>query len=447
MNSKASCVGLCLLLITVQENVKFRMLRRRRTFAKFKSRRFILYCFVKFCFALRHYFYKMSNLANIYAELLRKYGDNYTITYSAPPSYLVRLVGGREAANKVILFYKEDRNARERIPTTPTKLLTKTKKSSSISELDLTGSPLKDDSIVDAIGDLSLDLHIINRNPWKPDEEYHRGEMADKMRAIICTEQFQKGDGQGSVWFLCDGSDFCHTQLLQYEFNPTHFSRGIVTYAGVLPCNLVTSQSLVRQHSMAGAGALRETFIENCYQVNPNMSLRFNWSTPAPLPLLIDLSAGNVVLNQTFRVGDCSPLTDDFMNQLRILVYIREDIVSYHNDVKLGISRDPIYRCGSGIDMDELRESINKTMTEVSGFTDVFVDGHAEFDIEGVVQQAKLRRLTDLTDKLWDLFKSKTPKLYDFSSLYKVISVSIRLCIIQGSESSLQHALPMCCAL
>lgn len=372
----------------------------------------------------------MSNLANIYAELMRKYGDNYTITYSAPPSYLVRLVGAREAANKVILFYKEDRTARERIPTTPTKLLTNTKKSSSISELDLTGSPLKDDSIVDAIGDLSLDLHIINQNPWKPDEEYHRGELADKMRAIICTEQFQKGDGQGSVWFLCDGSDFCHTQLLQYEFNPTHFSRGIVTYAGVLPCYLVTSQSLVRQHGLAGAGALRETFIENCYQVNPNMTLRFNWSTPAPMPLLIDLSAGNVVLNQTFRVGACSPLTDDFMNQLRILVYIREDIVSYHKDVKAGISRDPIYRCGSGIDMDELRESINKTMTEVSGFTDVFIDGHAEFDIEGVVQQAKLRRLTDLTDKLWDLFKSKTRKLYNFSPYSKLLSVPFRLCFI-----------------
>lgn len=370
---------------------------------------------LKFCIDIcnkTNYLNKMSNLANLYAELMRKYGETYTISYSTPPSYLVRLVGAREAANKIILFYKEDRNARERIPTTPTKLLAKTKKSSSISELDLTGSPLKDDSIVDAIGDLSLDLHIINRNPWKPDEEYHRGDIVDKMRDIICNEHFQKGDGQGSVWFLCDGSDFCHTQLLQYEFNPSHFSRGIVTYAGVLPCYLVTSQSLVRQHGMA-AGALRETEIENCYQVNPNMTLRFNWSTPAAMPLLIDLSACNVVLNQTFRVGECSPLTDDFMNQLRILIYIREDIVSYHNDVKAGIARDPVYRCGSGIDMDELRESINKTMTEVSGFTDVFVDGHAEFDIEGVVQQAKLRRLTDLTDKLWDLFKSKTLKSYD----------------------------------
>lgn len=346
----------------------------------------------------------MSNLANIYAELLRKYGDNYTITYSPPPSYLVRLVGAHESGSKIILIYNENRNA---VTTTPTRLLLRSEcLPSSNSALDLTGSPLKDDCIVDAIGDRSLDLNIVNRNPWKPEEEYHRGQLADKARAIICTEHFQQCSGMGSVWFLCDGSDFGHTLMLQYEFNPTHFSRGIVTYSGVLPSYMVTSQSLVRQHGMA-AGTPLETYIENCYQVNPQMTLRFNWSTSAPLPLLVDLSACNVILNQTFRVGDCGPLTDDFMNQLRILVYIREDIVSYYSDEKVGINRDPVYRCGSGIDMDELRESINKTMSEVSGFTDVITDGNTENDIEEIVEQAKLRRVTDLTDRLWELLKCK----------------------------------------
>ncbi|KAH8406447.1 hypothetical protein KR215_000917 [Drosophila sulfurigaster] len=352
----------------------------------------------------------MSNLANIYAELLRRYGDHYTITYSAPPSYLIRLIGAHEAAGKMIYVYNENRKGGTTISTTPTKLLMQSERERRPNngvDLDLTGSPLKDDCVVDAIGDLSLaDLNIVNRNPWRQDEEYHRGQPVDKARAIICSEHFQQaGDGQGSVWFLCDGSDHNQTMLLQYEFNPKHFSRGIVSYAGVLPSYMITSQSLVRQHGMAGA---LETFIENCYQVNPSMTLRFNWSTTAALPLLVDLSAGNLVLNQTFRVSDCGPLTDDFMNQLRILIYIREDILNYHSDEKAGRMRDPVYRCGSGIDMDELRESINKTMTEVSGFTDVFTDGHAENDIEEVVQQAKLRRVTDLTDKLWELLKCCT---------------------------------------
>ncbi|XP_030564056.1 protein zwilch [Drosophila novamexicana] len=343
------------------------------------------------------------NLANIYAELLRKYGDNYTITYSAPPTYLTRLVGARESTNKIVFFYKEDRRGGI-ATTTPTKLLLKSERGKTNTDMDLTGSPLKDDCAVDAIGDISLELQIVNRNPWRQDEEYHRGELVDKARAIICTESFQQGDGMGSVWFLCDGSDFGQTLLLQYEFNKTHFSRGIVSYAGVMPSYMVTSQSLVRQHGMA-AGAQLETYIENCYQVNHHMTLCCSWSTPAPLPLLIDLSGCNVLLNQSFRVGDCGPLTEDFMNQLRILAYIREDIVSYHKDEQAGVHRDPVYRCGSGIDMDELRESINKTMTEVSGFTDVFTDNHAEYDIEEVVQRAKQRKLTDLTDQLWELLK------------------------------------------
>jgi len=56
--------------------------------------------------------------------------------------------------------------------------------------------------------------------------------------------------------------------------------------------------------------------------------------------------------------------------------------------------------------MDELRDSINHTMTDVSGFIDRYSIGNVEFDIEDVVQRAKVRRLTDLTDKLWELLKS-----------------------------------------
>ncbi|ALC48037.1 zwilch [Drosophila busckii] len=316
---------------------------------------------------------------NTYAELLRKYGEIYTITYNTPPTYLSRLVGARETGNKIILFYKEDRTGA--VTTTPTKLRPRVDARANSLDLDLTGSPLKDDCLVEAIGDISLDLQLVDRNPWKRDEEYHRGENPDILRAIICSEQFQQMEALGSVWFLCDGSDFSQTQLLQYEFNPTHFSRGVLSYAGVLPAYMLKSQSLVQQHAMT-AGMELKTYIENCYQVNPHMMLRCSWSTPSPLPALTELRSCTVLLNSTFRVGDCSSLTEDFMNQLRILVYIREDIISFHNDEQSGVNRDPIYRCGSGIDINELRESITKTMTEVSGFNEGYVDAHANCDIE-----------------------------------------------------------------
>uniref|UniRef100_A0A6P4E764 Protein zwilch n=1 Tax=Drosophila rhopaloa TaxID=1041015 RepID=A0A6P4E764_DRORH len=340
-----------------------------------------------------------ANLANVYAELMRRCGESFTITYGAPPTYLVSAVGSAEAGKKIVLVFKEDRSGPVAgIRTTPTRARPKEDGSSN---LDLTGSPLKDDCLVDAIGDLSIDLQLEHSNPWKLEEEYHRGIPVDKARSIICSEFLQMSEGLGSVWILCDGADSGQTQLLQYEFNPTHFSRGILSYQGVLPAYMVSSQSLVRQHGKAP----EETLIENSYQVNPQMRLRCFWSSNAALPSLINLNDCEVALNHTFRVGECSPLTQDFLNQLRILVYIREDIVSYHKDVKRGVARDPTYRCGSGVDMDELRESINQTMTDVSGFINRYSIGNAEFDIEDVVQRAKVRRLTDLTDKLWELLK------------------------------------------
>ncbi|XP_017122824.1 protein zwilch [Drosophila elegans] len=340
-----------------------------------------------------------ANLANVYAELMRRCGESYTITYGAPPTYLVSAVGSAEAGKKVVLVFKEDRSgAAARIRTTPTKAAPGKTDSA---DLDLTGSPLKDDCLVDAIADLSIDLQLEHSNSWKLEEEYHRGIPVDKARAIICSEFLQMCEGLGSVWFLCDGSDSGQTQLLQYEFNPSHFSRGILSYQGVLPSYMVNSQSLVRQHGKAP----QDTVIENSYQVGPHMRLRCSWSSNAALPSLANLNDCEVALNHTFRVGECSPLTQDFMNQLRILLFIREDIVSYHKDVKRGIARDPIYRCGSGIDMEELRESINQTMTDVSGFVNCYGIGNVELDLEDVVQRAKVRRLTDLTDKLWELLK------------------------------------------
>ncbi|KAH8232384.1 hypothetical protein KR032_005345, partial [Drosophila birchii] len=348
---------------------------------------------------------KMStNLANVYAELMRRYGETYTITYGPPPTYLVSIAGVAEAGKKIVLLFREERSgaAASRIRTTPVK---QERKLGGTSELDLTGSPLKDDCEVEAIGDQSLDLQLEDKNPWKLEEEFHRGVPADKARAIMCRESFQQTEGLGSVWFLCDAQDLCQTQLLQYEIDKSHFSRGVLSYQGVVPAYTVTSESLVRQHSSSG-GHPAETIIENIYMVNSNMMLRCSYSTNAPLPLLINLHDCEMALNNTFRVGDCSPLTQDFMNQLRILVYIREDIVSYHRDVQQGIARDPKYRCGIGIDMDELREAINKTMTDVSDFTDLPSHGlGGECDIEDVVHRAKIRRITDLTDKLWELLK------------------------------------------
>lgn len=48
-----------------------------------------------------------SNLANVYANLLRKYGENYMVKFSTAPTYLNNIVGAAENSGKIILFYVE----------------------------------------------------------------------------------------------------------------------------------------------------------------------------------------------------------------------------------------------------------------------------------------------------------------------------------------------------
>lgn len=51
-----------------------------------------------------------SILANTYATLLRKYGENYMITYAVAPTYLNNILGASENPGKIVLFYVEVNN-------------------------------------------------------------------------------------------------------------------------------------------------------------------------------------------------------------------------------------------------------------------------------------------------------------------------------------------------
>lgn len=58
--------------------------------------------------------------------------------------------------------------------------------------------------------------------------------------------------------------------------------------------------------------------------------------------------------------------------------------------------------------MGELRESINNAVTEIAGLGEMdSAESGSKCDIESVVQRIKFRRLTDLTDKLWEILKRK----------------------------------------
>lgn len=232
-------------------------------------------------------------------------------------------------------------------------------------QLDLTGSPLKDD-----IGDVLIndddDDHLLPQRmrmllkPWTPEEEYHSGIPADKARSIIsCSQDFQLGvdmkGGQGSVWFLCTCSDWRKIMCLQYEFTGMDrkgFSRGIITYEGVVKMKELTScQPLMKSHLeiMVADGKKTcpvETYIENTYQIKENMSICCAWTTTTSLPSLIDLSLCDVTLKQSFHLSKGSNITEMFLNQLKILMSIRDDILVYKEFENSEVVREPVYRCG-----------------------------------------------------------------------------------------------------
>lgn len=336
-----------------------------------------------------------SNLANLYAFMRRNLND-YALMYNAPPSYLQKITG---ESKKIIFVYLEDKDKLKYISNfvSPSKLNIKQD-----DELNLTGSPLKDDCVVDAI-DVSIDLKYSADTPWSVEEECYKGLRVDQARSILTDLNFQKEgiSSEGSVWILCSGADDEKTVLLQMEFEPKYNIRGMIVFKGIIPTGSVTSQDIYDHHSqLTNNNTKILAKIENIFNIKPNISLKLSWSTASLTPSLNNLKNSDVVLYQTFSITDCTSLTEEFLNQLRILAYIKEDIVDFKeskND-----NNEPVYRCGRGIEMELLKDKVFTIMTELSGLFDIETTC---FEIEAVVQRAKERTLTDLTDKLWNVLK------------------------------------------
>lgn len=195
--------------------------------------------------------------------------------------------------------------------------------------------------------------------PWKPEEEYHAGIPAEKARSIIsCSQDFQFGEDtkgcHGSVWILCKITDTSSVLLLQYEFTTDQqkgFSRGMIEYKGIINVNDLTScQPLLRSHlSLMLCGGKTypvETHIENTYNIKENISICCSWTTTASTPSLIDLSLCDVTLKQSFHLNNGSIITEVFLNQLKILMSIRDDILAYKEYENSDVVREPVYRCG-----------------------------------------------------------------------------------------------------
>ncbi|KAL5285419.1 hypothetical protein ACFFRR_007252 [Megaselia abdita] len=338
-----------------------------------------------------------TNLTNIYIQLRNKL-ENYYVILDYPPTYLQKIIGNE----KIIFVCKKERSLKSSNEFTP-------RQGSAIKkevDLDLTGSPLKDDCEVERI-DLVPNLPNQPLTKWCFEEELFRGISVNVARSILCDFDLQNLmlESNGQMWILCNGSDKGKTIFLNMIFDKgANAAAGIGKFLGVTPCSSLNASELIKEHrrlTMKLNANDVECSIENYFYVNSNIVLRTSCSSMNSLQLN-SFNNCEVKMFQTCSLKEANIDTIDFLNQLRILSMIKNDILQFREQDE-GDIKEAIYSCGRGIDLNDLERKILEAFTEFN--TPLDESDLDSSDIEGIVQHSKHRISTDLTDTLWDVLK------------------------------------------
>lgn len=116
-------------------------------------------------------------------------------------------------------------------------------------DLDLTGSPLKDDFQLEDIEDMSIEKEE-HYKLWSETEESYSGVSVDLARDIVndIGEMEESSRKCGPVWLLCNGSDLERTLLLVNEISADWWSRGVVVEQEPISIEIVKMENLMAQH-------------------------------------------------------------------------------------------------------------------------------------------------------------------------------------------------------
>lgn len=96
---------------------------------------------------------------------------------------------------------------------------------------------------------------------------------------------------------------------------------------------------------------------------------------------------------------------DAFWSNILTLSYIKKYILA--NSSSSSNRNEPVYECGTGMRLRDIKEEIANLFTTVVFGTDLDDQNKipAKEDLESVVASAKSRDYTDITDSLWNLLK------------------------------------------
>lgn len=279
--------------------------------------------------------------------------------------------------------------------------------------LNLTGSPLKDDSDIDSLINHSIASKISTFTPWKDNEEMYTGVDIGVAREIINNLNVQTfpGGTSGWVFVLCkdqfNGTDKTTTFLLSSHIDPKNHVRGIGNYHGVVKNENKMMKNLINRHfSFIAPNTKLNSTLESVFELTPDMSLRFVNSNTGITPSFSHINeSSDVVLKQRVQIGHSHILCDDFWSQIQLLNMIKNDIVNFRNSSVDGTLYDPNYNYGSNdMTFEILQEKVKEILSEINVIEEE-ADGVADDGLEAVIRRARSRSLPEVTDQLWDLLK------------------------------------------
>ncbi|XP_055637717.1 protein zwilch [Toxorhynchites rutilus septentrionalis] len=341
---------------------------------------------------------EVVNLANVYAFLRDSY-DSVDVLLAPPPTYIQSL---SEIDSKIVFIHKYDEVRSKATLDGGNRFSPKVKDTSQV-DLDLTGSPLKDDVKLEDLN-MSTDQNglVCFENPWLEREECYAPIPVEKARPILQEVLNSGAAGSGHLWALCDGKDMDQTLLLQVEINTMNkFVRGVVKLLGYFPEEQLTMVKLQRIHDTRAPGFTKEleTSIELWYKIQSHISVKLRWITNSEHPSFLINKKADIVLRQAIQVNDTQSVAEYFWSQLHLLDIIKDRILQVRSEGKTNLEDE--WFAGT-LDVDLIEEKVHKILTE---FCVVESTEYKLAQIGSIVERVKNRSAADVTDRLWSVLK------------------------------------------
>lgn len=311
-----------------------------------------------------------------------------------------------------------------------------------MSDLSLTGSPLRDDCSVDDLLSHSIAGKVLFSKPWPNIEESFTPISINVAREIIGNVSNQKfpSDARGWIFILCSDESTPldnTTFLLSYCVGQGKNVRGIARYLGIVKHKEKSMKDLLKRHfSFIAPNTKLSSQVESVFQINPNVSLKFVNTTSALNCIDHIDQTSEVVLYQQVEIGKCHVLCEDFWTQINLLNSIKLEILECKNTSGDVMLSEPSYNYGTAdMTYENLQEKVNRILSEVNIIKEE-TDATVAIGLEDVLKRARHRQLTEVSDLLWDLLKY-TSSYSDLKKIIKFIfQISSRSNIVNIPTSS-----------